>query len=168
MKRRAFTMLELVVTTAILAILTTSAFPYLRQYQLQLDLEEAALSLQNCFASSQDYARAPSAGATAYRATVYPLERKCVVSRQAATTEIIDEYIFEGLDLSTSLALREFGLVVGTDVLHTVSYSAVGTNGAPQSYPSSTAVWEIRPTGRTTPVKQVSVNLLHGIVTVQP
>ncbi len=89
--RRGFTLIEVIITTAIVALLALSAFPFLNSYQSQLDLEEAALALQNCLVSAGDYSRAPSAGATAYRAVIRPAQKVCEVQRVAATTEGKDE-----------------------------------------------------------------------------
>lgn len=168
--RRGFTLIEALVTTALIALLALSAFPFLQQYQTQLDLEEAALALQNCLVSASDYARSPAAGASAYQATLRPADHRCVVERVGATTESFDEYDFEGIDFTNSagIAVDSFSLVVDTTVLHNVSYQTVVAGSSGQAFGTGSVVWTLKPTGKASPQKNVTISLAHGLVTLTP
>jgi len=168
--KRAFTLLEALITTAILAMMAVSAFPFLKTYQMQLDLEEAALSLQNCLTSALDYSRAPSAGATSYQAKLEPALRRCSVERVAATVELMDEYTFEGVDFTNTanIAVDSFTLSSDTGVLHEVSYQTVVGGLTGQAFGAGSVTWVLKPTGQTAPQKNLTVNLVHGIVTLTP
>lgn len=157
-------------TTAILALMALSAFPFLSAYQTQLDLEEAALSLQNCFVSANDYARAPSAGATAYQAILKPSQRTCQVERVGATTEVMDDYAFDGVDFtnSASIPVDSFILKVDTGLLHDVTYNTVVGTTVGQALGTGSVTWILKPTGKASPSKSLTINLVHGIVTLSP
>lgn len=161
-------MIELLISVGVLALITVTAFPFLKSYQTMLDLEDAALSLQNCLISANDYARGPSGGATSYRATLTPAARTCVVQRLAgATPTTVDDYKFAGVDFSNNLqVVQTFSLSFSTGALHDASYAT--TPSLAPVFGSGTVVWTLTPTGKTTPAKQVTVNLTHGIVTVSP
>jgi prepilin-type N-terminal cleavage/methylation domain-containing protein len=168
--KRGFTLIEALVTTAILALMALSAFPFLSAYQAQLDLEEAALALQNCFVSASDYARAPSAGAVSYQARLEPANRRCVVERVTTAPEVMDEYEFGGVDFSNSagLVVDSFTLQVETSVLHTVTYSTVTAGVTGQAFGSGSVNWILKPTGKASPQKILQFNLVHGIITLTP
>lgn len=168
--KRGFTLIEALVTTALLALLALSAFPFLQQYQKQLNLEEAALALQNCFISASDYARAPSAGATSYQAVLRPADNKCVVQRVGTTAEDIDETDFEGVAFTNTANINvdSFALIVDTTVLHDVSYQTVVAGATGQAFGTGSVTWVIKPAGQASPQKNITVNLAHGIVTIAP
>lgn len=161
-------MIEMMISVGILALISVTAFPFLQAYQTRLDLEDAALSLQNCLMSANDYARGPSGGATSYRATLTPAARTCVVERVGPTPATMEEYSFTGVDFANNIqTVQSFSLAFATDVLHAASYATTPSDLA-ALFGGGSVVWTLTPAGKTSPSRQVTINLTHGIVTISP
>lgn len=95
--RRGYTLIELLVTITIMALLTVVSYPSISKMADVENLRTAGSELRNCYLMAKASARAPqNAATTAYQA-VYDAQG-CQVIEVATASTIINEYRFTNTD----------------------------------------------------------------------
>lgn len=95
--RNGYTLIELLITITIMALLTVVSYPSISKMADVENLRTTSSELRNCYLMARAYARAPqNAAATSYQAAYD--EQGCRVVEVANTNTVISEYRFASGD----------------------------------------------------------------------